>query len=446
MTTLNFNLHPAQLGVFNDPARLKVVAAGRRFGKSHFATIECLIRGLQEENKYGYNIQDTAIYYIAPTFDQAKRAVWNKFLRELGGDVVHNSNKNEGIIWLVNGREVHLKGADRPDTLRGAKLAYAVLDEFAFMKPDVWNQIVRPALLDVKGEALFIGTPDGKNHFYDVFTEAKKSREKSDSNEEKLPEWGYWTFSSMDNPTIPVEMEIKNAKEDGVPEQVLRQEYEANFHAAGGKVFSEDDIKWLNQKQADEFDGVCYVAVDPAGFAEVENAKSAQDKRLDETAIAVVRAGTDGWLVEEIRHGRWDVRRTAVEIIKAAKDYEALAVGIEQGSLKNAIMPYLDDKMRSMNTYLNIVGVTHGGKKKTERIAWALQGRLENGKLYMKDDEDSNEWQRHFLNQLLDFPNPLSHDDLLDALAYIDQVSVVSYGIDDDMDEEWEPLDAVTGL
>lgn len=446
MTQLDLNLHPGQLEVFNDPARLKVVAAGRRFGKSHYATVACLVNALKDTNEYGYSLENTSVYYIAPTFDQAKRAVWNKFLREIGGDVVKSFNKNEGIIWLVNGREIHLKGADRPDTLRGAKLSMAVLDEMAFMKPEVWNQIVRPALTDVKGEALFIGTPDGKNHFYDLYKQAEKSREKADLEEVSKPEWAAFSFTSSDNPTIPVEDEIKMAKQDGVPDQVLRQEYEASFTASGGKVFRQDDIKWITPAEADEWPGMHYIAVDPAGYEEVGQATSARDTRLDQTAIAVVKAGEKGWLVKEIKAGRWGVRETALNIIKASKDYKALVVGIESGSLKNAIMPYLNDKMRELNIFPRIEPVTHGGRKKEERIAWALQGRMQQGKIAFVDDPDQNDWQRDFINQMIDFPNPLTHDDQLDALSYIDSVATTIYDFGDDDEEDWQPLDTITGI
>jgi len=441
---LNFNLHPAQLEVFRDPARLKVVAAGRRFGKSHYATVECLIHGLQEENKYGYDVSTASVYYIAPTFDQAKRAVWNKFLRELGGDVVKNYNKNEGIIYLINDREVHLKGADRPDTLRGAKLSYAVLDEFAFMKEEVWDGIIRPTLLDVMGEALFIGTPDGKNHFFNLYNRAKNSRQ---NDENEWPEWAAFSFTSMDNPTLPVEREINESRASGVPEEIIRQEYQASFHASGGKVFSEDELKWVSPQEAEEWPGVYYIAVDPAGYEDVGQATSARDQRLDETAIAIVKAGEKGWLVEEIRAGRWGIRETAVKIIKAAQDYQALCVGMEKGSLMNAIKPYLSDKMRELNIFPKVEPVTHGGKKKQERIAWSLQGRMQNGRLALIDHPDYNEWQRKFIQQLLDFPNPLSHDDMLDALAYIDQVGSVIYDFGGGFDEEdFEILDETVGF
>jgi len=117
-----------------------------------------------------------------------------------------------------------------------------------------------------------------------------------------------------------------------------------------------------------------------------------------------------------------------------------LAVGIERGSLKNAVLPYLSDLMRSNNVYCHIQDLTHGNKKKTERVIWALQGRFEHGKVVLNEDED---WA-DFKDEFLMFPTPQVHDDLIDALSYIDQLAVTSYFADDDSDE-YEPLDMISG-
>ena len=117
-----------------------------------------------------------------------------------------------------------------------------------------------------------------------------------------------------------------------------------------------------------------------------------------------------------------------------------MCVGIEKGSLKNAIMPYLTDQMRRLNTYPNIVELSHGGKKKQERITWALQGRLEHGRVSFS----KGEYLKKLIEQALDFPSQLTHDDMLDALAYIDQIAVTSY-IDQPWVDTWSPLDKQAG-
>ena len=219
----------------------------------------------------------------------------------------------------------------------------------------------------------------------------------------------------------------------------FRQEYEASFEDAGGGKFTEEMNKYA---QSPSEPGTIYMAVDPAGFGKGDGLVKSQLKRLDETAIAVVEANTKGWFVHDILYGRWDVRETALRILRTAQQYQPAAVGIEKGSLMNAIMPYLEDEMRRLNVYPNIVPVTHGGQKKTERITWALQGRFEKGRITLYEDV----WNRKFVEQLLDFPNPMAHDDLIDALAYIDQVAKTNYNNFDYQVEEFEPLDEYIGI
>jgi len=426
---LEFNLHEAQMEIMTDPARFKVVAAGRRFGKSYLSAVTLLIEALKEENDYGYHLgTDRVVYYVAPTFNQAKDILW-KVLKVLGKDVIESTVENVGIMRLINGREIHIKGSDRPDTLRGVGLSYVVLDEYASMKPMVWEEILRPTLADVKGGALFIGTPAGKNHFYKLFQDHK-----DDEN------WACFMYKSVDNPFID-EDEIKEAKRS-MGSATFKQEFEASFSTAGGNVLNPKHLV-LVDREPDE--GSWYMTVDPAGFSEADASSSKYSQR-DETAIAIVKASAEGWYVGDILHGRWNTRETALRILRAAQRYKPVLVGIEKGSLKNALMPYLQDTMRRLNTYPRIVEVSHGGQKKIERIVWALQGRLENERLLVKHDA---EFLEALQDQMSDFPNPMAHDDLLDALAYIDQVAHTQYdlGMYDRSDEEtsWAPLDITSG-
>jgi hypothetical protein len=305
-STLDFQLHSGQLDIFNDPARFKVVAAGRRFGKSFLAAITLLINGLKDSNDAGYDITDKEVYYVAPTFDQAKKIMW-PLLKKLGrmereGGVIASTVENTAVLTLINGRRISIKGADRPDLLRGVGLSYVVLDEYAFMKPDVWQQIIRPALADVEGGALFIGTPDGKNHFYDIFEKAKT-----------LPGWKSWQFESLTNPTLNPD-EIKAAIESShMTIATAKQEFGASFNAGGGAILQESQWKYGPEPK----DGDWYIAVDPNGFSKGTSLKKGALSLRDETAIAIVKAHTGGWWVKEIITGRWDVRETALRIIKA---------------------------------------------------------------------------------------------------------------------------------
>ena len=417
MGTLNVELHPAQLDIFNSTKRFKVVSAGRRFGKSRLAAWLLLINALQSEEK--------DVFYIGPTFQQAKDIMWN-MLKELGQGVIKDAYENTARLTLINGRKIYLKGSDRPDSLRGVGLAYVVLDEYASMKPNVWEQIIRPTLADVRGGALFIGTPAGKNHFYDLYTEALKEEDE---------EWQAFSFNSTDNPYIPDD-EIEAAKRS-MSSMSFRQEFEASFETFSGGIFKEE---WfLTGTEPDE--GNYVIAVDPAGFEASEQERGLKTSKLDETAIAIVKIDRDKWWVKDILHGRWSIKETATKILKAAELNEATTVGIETGSLKNAIMPYLEDEMRSSNRFVHIDELRHGGKKKSERITWSLQGRLEHQQITFNEDKD---W-KFFVSQMLDFPSKLAHDDCLDALSYIDQVSIADFAHSIQMEEEWEPEDLIAG-
>ena len=125
----------------------------------------------------------------------------------------------------------------------------------------------------------------------------------------------------------------------------------------------------------------------------------------------------------------------------AMRVYRPMSVGIERGALKNAVLPYLSDLMRKNNVYSHIVDLTHGNRKKADRIIWGLQCRFEHGRIVLNEDGDWDD----FLDQLLLFPAQGVHDDLPDALSYIDQLAVTSY-FADDADDDWEPIDVIAGV
>ena len=419
MADLNFSLLPWQQTVFADKTRFKVVAAGRRCGKSRLAATTLLIEGLKCP-------QGSAVLYVSPTMGQSRQIIWDLLL-DLGREVIQNSHVNNLDITLINGARIYVRGADRPDTLRGVSLTYAVLDEVADIKPEAWEQVIRASLSDKKGRALFIGTPKGRNWFYDTFKLGES---------EEATDWKSWHFTTADNPLID-QTEIESAKKT-LSSFAFKQEYMASFTNAGSDIFKEEWIKYGEEPQY----GSYYVAVDLAGFEEVSKQAANSKKRLDETAISIVKVTDEGkWFVEKIEHGRWDIRETAAKILLAIRDYRPLSVGIERGALKNAVLPYLSDLMRKNNTFTHIVDLTHGNRKKADRIIWALQGRFEHGRIVLNSEGDWDE----FVDQLILFPAQGVHDDLPDSLSYIDQLAVTSYFVEDDSDE-WQPVDIISGV
>lgn len=417
MASLNFELLPWQKEVYQDQTRFKIIVAGRRCGKSRLSAISLLIEGLKCP-------ANSAVMYVAPTMGQARQIIWDLLL-DLGRDVIASSHVNNLDITLINGAKIYVRGSDRPDTLRGVSLTYLVLDEVADIKADTWEKVLRAALSDKKGKALFIGTPKGRNWFYDMYNLGESGEDE---------EWKSWHFTTKDNPLIDPK-EIEGAKKT-LSSFAFKQEYEASFDNAGTDTFKEEWLKFGEEPQYGNY----YIAIDLAGFENISMNAQAK-KRLDQSAIAVVKATEDGkWFVRKIEHGRWDIKETCQRIIKNIKEFQPTGVGIERGSLKNAVLPYLSDLMRANNVYAHIADLTHGNKKKTERVIWALQGRFEHGKVILNEEEDWDEFRDEFVM----FPTPGVHDDLLDALSYIDQLAVTSYFANDDEDD-LEPLDWISG-
>ena len=414
---LDIKLLPWQQQVWNDQSRFKVVAAGRRTGKSRLAAWMLIVEALQADRGN--------VWYVAPTQGQARDIMWLTLL-ELGNPVIESSHVNNMQIKLVNGAVISLKGADRPETMRGVSLKFVVLDEYADMKPSVFEQILRPALADLKGKSLFIGTPMGRNHFYELYNYGDKNDDK---------EYKSWHFTSFDNPLLDPK-EIEAAKKS-MSSFAFRTEFMASFEAASGGIFKEE---WIKIDDEEPKDGRYFVAVDLAGFENVAAATTAKKKRLDQSAIAIVKVTAEGWWVADIEFGRWDIKQTAQKIFDVVRDYEPVCVGIERGALKNAVLPYLSDLMRKYNSYFRIEDLTHGNKKKTDRITWSLQGRLEHGKITFNEGP----WNSEIIDELMNFPNAQVHDDLIDALSYIDQIAIAEYTSDYEEDD-YTPMDAVSG-
>lgn len=225
--------------------------------------------------KAGQKIESPLNYFIvAPTYRQAKTIYWNDIIKaRIPREIVANYNEAELTITIPhfdpniggvkyspdvskNAEElpaitISLKGSDNEDSLRGVKLAGVVLDEYAFMKPLVWEKIIRPALSDLRGWALFISTPNGFNHFYTLSEEAQGYVLDMKGNwtrkwPEGRPNWFYSKATIYDNPHISRE-EIDEIKEDEFAKDpdgtTWFQEYLAEFKQMAGLVFKDFDRK-----------------------------------------------------------------------------------------------------------------------------------------------------------------------------------------------------------
>ena len=365
-----------------------------------------------------------AVMYVGPTQALARDLMWD-LLKDLAGDIIESSNINNLEIVLAGGNKISLKGSDRPDTLRGYSLKHLVCDEYAFFKDGVFDTILRPALSDRKGTAMFISTPEGRNGFYDAFMKGEVGEKN----------WGSWHLTSYDNPFLDKE-EIDDAK-DSLPGWAFRQEYMASFDAKGSEFFDPEAFGYYEEKPTTA--GDYYIAIDLAGF---ESDRGNKTKRRDNSAMAVVYVTDDGtWCVEDIQYGRWSLDETAENIFRAVEKYKPVAVGIEKGIAQQAVMSPLNDLMRRTHRVFRIDLLSHGNQKKQDRILWALQGRFEHGKIKLK----KGDWNMAFVDEASAFPSQLVHDDLLDALAYIDQMAILAYDWGSDIEDNYDPVDIIAG-
>ena len=415
MASLDLALLPWQQTVMEDQARFKVIAAGRRTGKSHLAAISLILNALNE--KQG------KVFYVAPTQGQARDVMWSTIF-DIAGDIIEKSHVNNLEITLAGGNTIYLKGADRPDTLRGVSLKHLVMDELAFMKPDVWESILRPALADRKGSAIFIGTPEGRNHFYDLFIGGRE-----------WPDWSSFHFTSFDNPLVD-KAEIEHARQT-LPSFSFQQEFMASFDARTSGFFDPDNFHFYEETKQE---GDYYISIDLAGFKQHGQRRA---RKRDNSAIAITKVTAEGhWYVEDIDYGQWSLDETVNHIFAAVERYRPRRVGIEKGIAQQAVMSPLQDTMRRKSRLFVIDLLTHGNQKKTDRIAWALAGRFENGLIHLK----KGPWNDRFIDEAANFPSALVHDDLLDALSYCDQIAQVAYLDGIELQDEWEPQDAVAGF
>lgn len=211
------NLHPSQKTIAKDRHRFRVLCCGRRFGKTTLAV---------EEMKGRAAIPNSRIAYIAPTYQQARDIAWSDLKRDLKEVATFNEARLE--INLVNESLIILRGWEAIETLRGQKFDLIVIDEIAMMREfwRQWEEIIRPTLTDTKGEGLFISTPKGFNHFYDLY-----------NLESKDDDFKSFHYSTYDNPHMPKE-EIEKAKEE-LTEDRFAQEYMADFRKTEGLVYKE---------------------------------------------------------------------------------------------------------------------------------------------------------------------------------------------------------------
>lgn len=211
--SLGFTPYAHQREAHKKRKRFTVLVWHRRGGKTVFAVLELILAALAFKGIRG------RFGYIGPLLKQAKKVAWDYLkhhTREIAGRVI---NESELSITLPNGAQIAIFGADNPDSFRGLYFDGVVLDEVAQMKPEVWGEILRPALADRRGWALFIGTPKGINLFSELYFAALKD-----------PAWHADMRRASETGVLPQD-ELDAARKEMSPEQYA-QEFECDFAAA----------------------------------------------------------------------------------------------------------------------------------------------------------------------------------------------------------------------
>jgi uncharacterized C2H2 Zn-finger protein len=218
-TRIHIAYHPREFQkmVHKDVHRFKVIVAHRRFGKTTLAINEIIKHAIEIPGRY---------WYVAPTYRQAKTIAYDMLQSFLPVELIEKRNENELTFKLFNGSEIALKGAENRDSLRGVGLKGLILDEYGMMERSVWEAVLEPTLNDSqenKGWCIFIGTPNGRNHFYELF--------------KKPPSDEYACFHFKADVTNILSKEFIEQARNKLPEETFRQEYLAEFLEGEGSVF-----------------------------------------------------------------------------------------------------------------------------------------------------------------------------------------------------------------
>lgn len=320
-------LHPGQAKAMSlvRSRRFVVIVAGRRWGKTRLASAVALASALSGQR----------VWWVAPTHDMARAGLSD--IVDLASQVPGaDYRRADRAVLFPGGGSIWVRSADRPQNLRAFGIDLLVLDEAAYLKPETWNTVLRPALADRRGRALIISTPAGKNWFYELAMAAKEGGE-----------WGFYHAPTWDNPLIAKE-EIA-AMEASMPRRAFLQEIAAEFLDREGALWSHD---WIRRKLVDhsKLNLVrIVVGVDPAA-----------SEGGDETGIVVAGRSKEGLfyvLADRSVRGTPETWRNAV--IRAYKEFEADVVVAEanQGG----------DMVRA---------VIHSGEKVPVKLVRATRGKI----------------------------------------------------------------------
>ena len=342
MNDAKFKLHHAQFEIHSDPSRFKVVSAGRRFGKTRLAVMECL----NVANERG------RAWWVSPSY-KTSEVGWRplrQIARRIPGADIKLVDKT---VTLPGGGFVAVRSADNPDSLRGEGLDFVVMDECAFMQKEAWTEAIRPALSDRLGKALFISTPKGRNWFWENYQRG--------INEEQG--WQSWTYPTASNPFID-KGEIEAAKRD-LPEIIFRQEYLAEFVDDQGGVFRRVQEAAVLSPSEPEKDKQYVAGVDVAAS-------------VDYTVVTVMDAESKEMVYID-RFNRVDYPVLIDRLAAIYARYHMTSMVVESNSIGRPVIDEL------VSRGLNIVPFTTTSATK-QTIIQGLQNAFENAQIKVLND------------------------------------------------------------
>lgn len=215
--------HAGQRAYWDSPHRFNVVPAARRSGKSEMAKRKLVMRAY-----LGSEFRHSRYFAAAPTRDQAKTIFWNDLVALVPKADLRDIRLTELAILLTNGSEIRVVGMDKPERIEGSPWDGGILDEYGNMKAEAWTVHVLPALADRHGWCDMIGTPEGRNHYFDLYQKAVADMQEFGAKSD----WGAYTWHTS---TVLDEAEVAFAKAN-LDEREFRQEYEGSFETFAGVV------------------------------------------------------------------------------------------------------------------------------------------------------------------------------------------------------------------
>lgn len=221
-------VHKGQKMVLHDRRRFRVIVAGRRWGKTQVSRVALVEAAVAKNNQL--------VWYVAPTYAMARGILWDTLKDSIPRVFIRKINETRMTIHLINGSKIELKGADKPDSLRGVGIHFLVIDEAQDIKEDTWTKVLRPTLSTTGGRVVIIGTPKSFNWLYDRYVDGQRGATYVDEKGKLVEnQWKSWQFPTITSPFIPPS-EIAAARRDLDPRS-FQQEYEASFVTMSGRVY-----------------------------------------------------------------------------------------------------------------------------------------------------------------------------------------------------------------